>query len=212
MPHRGVVHEVARREVVGAVDDDVPALAENAIDVVGVEPLLERDHGHVRIDPLERLLRREHLGLAEHRCRVEHLPLEVRRVDRVRVDDPERPHAGRGQVERCRRARVRLRRAGGRVTRAASTARPRRPRGSAGDGCSGFAARVRATATGRTRSPTASTRRSRRRGRGRSCSRAPRASSRRTPSGCRLRNRARPACPVAGTVCSIRDSRLPRGT
>ena len=42
-PHGGVVHEVARREVVGAVDDDVPAVAEDAVDVLRGEPLLERD-------------------------------------------------------------------------------------------------------------------------------------------------------------------------
>ena len=34
VPHRGVVDEVARREVVGPVDDDVPAVGEDPIDVV----------------------------------------------------------------------------------------------------------------------------------------------------------------------------------
>ncbi len=42
VPHRGVVHEVAGGEVVGAVDDDVPAVGEDALDVLGGEALLVR--------------------------------------------------------------------------------------------------------------------------------------------------------------------------
>ena len=42
VPHRGVVQEVAGREVVGAVDDHVPALGEDAVDVLGRQSLLEQ--------------------------------------------------------------------------------------------------------------------------------------------------------------------------
>src|SRR5262249_57757715 len=42
--------------------------------------------------------------LAEPLGRMDDLPLEVRRVDRVVVDDPERADAGSTEVERCRRA------------------------------------------------------------------------------------------------------------
>ena len=42
VPDGGVVDEVARREVVGAVDDHVPAVREDPLDVLRVEPLLER--------------------------------------------------------------------------------------------------------------------------------------------------------------------------
>src|SRR5690606_25260430 len=42
LPHARVVDEVARGEVVEAVDDHVPALVEDAVDVGAVEPLLER--------------------------------------------------------------------------------------------------------------------------------------------------------------------------
>ena len=42
-PHRRVVHEVAGREVVGAVDDQVPAVVEDAVDVLGGEALAVRD-------------------------------------------------------------------------------------------------------------------------------------------------------------------------
>src|SRR5690606_11361756 len=44
---RGVVHEVVRREVVAAVDDDVPARAEDSVDVAAVQALLILDHLHV---------------------------------------------------------------------------------------------------------------------------------------------------------------------
>ena len=65
VPHRRVVDEVARGEVVGAVDDDIPAGTDDALDVVGGQPLLVRDHCDIRVERLDRLLRREHLRLAE---------------------------------------------------------------------------------------------------------------------------------------------------
>ena len=43
VPDRGVVDEVARGEVVGAVDDHVPAVGEDALDVLGGEALLVGD-------------------------------------------------------------------------------------------------------------------------------------------------------------------------
>ena len=65
VPDGGVVHEVARREVVRAVDDHVPALAEDAIDVLGGQALLEGLDANVRVQRLDRALRREHLRLAQ---------------------------------------------------------------------------------------------------------------------------------------------------
>ena len=104
VPDGGVVQQVARREVVGAVDDHVPAVGEDPVDVLGGEPLLVGLHGHVGVERLERPLRRLGLGLAEPVGRVDDLALEVRRVDGVVVDDPERADAGGGEVERRRRA------------------------------------------------------------------------------------------------------------
>ena len=104
VPDGRVVHEVAGGEVVGAVDDDVPAVGQDPLDVLRGQPLLERDDVHVRVQRLERPLRGEHLRLAEPLGRVDDLALEVRLVDDVRVDDPERAHACGGEVERGRRA------------------------------------------------------------------------------------------------------------
>ena len=104
VPDRRVVEEVPGREVVGTVDDHVPAVPEDPVDVLGVETLLIRDDVDVGVDALERLLRGEHLRLAERCRRVDDLALEVRRVDGVRVDDAERADACRCEVQSGRRA------------------------------------------------------------------------------------------------------------
>ncbi len=104
VPHRCVVDEVPGREVVRAVQDHVPAVGEDPLDVLRVEPLLERHDRDVRVERLDRPLRRVDLRLAEALGRVDDLPLEVRVVDDVGVDDPERPDARRCEVERRGRA------------------------------------------------------------------------------------------------------------
>ena len=104
VPDRGVVDEVARREVVGAVHDHVPAVLEDALDVLRGQPLAERDDLDVGVQGFDRPARGVGLRLAERVGRVHDLALQVRLVDHVRVDDPELADAGRGQVERGRRA------------------------------------------------------------------------------------------------------------
>ena len=53
MPDGGVVQEVAGREVVGSVDDDLPAVAEDAVHVVGGQPLAVGDDLDVGVQPLQ---------------------------------------------------------------------------------------------------------------------------------------------------------------
>jgi len=101
-PDRCVVHEVPRREVVGAVDDQVPAGVEDPVDVLGGEALAVGDHVHVGVERADRPLRRIHLRRAERVERVHDLALQVRLVDDVGVDDPERADTGRREVEGCR--------------------------------------------------------------------------------------------------------------
>jgi hypothetical protein len=100
----GVVDQVARREVVGAVDDHVPAVGEDPLDVLRREPLDVRHDLDVGIELLERALRRLRLPVAEPPGRVHHLALQVRGVDLVVVDDAEPSDAGGREVERRRRA------------------------------------------------------------------------------------------------------------
>ena len=104
MPDRCVVQQVARREVVGAVDDHVPALVEDPVDVVGGEPLTVGDDFHVRVQLANSPLRRLDLRLPERGRRVEHLTLEIRLVHEVVVHDPEAADACSAEVERSRRA------------------------------------------------------------------------------------------------------------
>src|SRR5690606_28684214 len=99
----GVVHEVARREVVAAVDDDVVVL-EEALDVLRGHALAVADHLDVRIEAFERELRRLDLRHADAVLAVEDLSLQVRAVDDVVVDDPYRADAGRCEIIRDRRA------------------------------------------------------------------------------------------------------------
>ena len=96
---RRVVEEVARREVVGAVDDDVVAL-DDVEDVVGAEANVVGDDVDVGVERGERLLRGVDLAVADALHVVEDLALQVRRVDYVHVDDAERADSGRGEVER----------------------------------------------------------------------------------------------------------------
>ena len=60
--------------------------------------------GHIGVQRLDRALRGGDLGLADPLGRVDDLALEVRLVDDVGVDDPERADPGRGEVERGGRA------------------------------------------------------------------------------------------------------------
>ena len=102
VPHGGVIDEVARGEVVRAVDDYVPALAEDALDVLRRQPLREDSHRDVGVERLDRALGRLRLALADAVRRVDDLALEVRRVHPVVVDDAERADARRAEVERGR--------------------------------------------------------------------------------------------------------------
>jgi hypothetical protein len=75
VPHGGIVQEVAGGEVVGAVDDDVPALAEDAVDVLGRQALLEDLGGDVGVERLDRTLGGVGLRLAQPLCGVNDLAL-----------------------------------------------------------------------------------------------------------------------------------------
>ena len=102
LDERGVVHQIARREVVGAVDDDVVAV-DDVQDVVGAESRVVGEDLDVRVHRGERHLRAVDLAHADAFDVVQDLALEVRGVDDVHVDDADRADAGRGEIERRRR-------------------------------------------------------------------------------------------------------------
>ena len=114
-----VVEEVARGEVVGAVDDHVDAL-EQPVDVLGRQALaVGRRRRTSGLSSSMRCLRRLRLGHADRGHRVQHLALQVRLVDDVGVDDRDRADAGRGEVEAGRASRGRRRRRAAPSSRAA---------------------------------------------------------------------------------------------
>jgi len=99
----GVVDNVSSPEVVRAVDDEVVA-GEQVADVPLVEPRLVRLHVDVGIEPVDVPRRRLDLRLAHVGVAVDHLPLEVRALDHVAVDDPDCADARGREVLDDRRA------------------------------------------------------------------------------------------------------------
>ncbi len=100
---RRVVDHVARREVVGAVDDQVVVL-EDLEHVVVLEALVVHDHVDQRVGLGDRLACRLGLRLADVGLAVDHLALQVGLVDLVELRDAEGADPGGGQVEQGRAA------------------------------------------------------------------------------------------------------------
>src|SRR5213594_1134992 len=92
-----IVHEVAGREVVRPIDDDV-VVFQNAQRVVRRETRLVRLHVDVRVDLGDPFFRDLDLLAADVFRPVEHLTLQVRLVNHVEVDDPETADAGGAKV------------------------------------------------------------------------------------------------------------------
>ena len=101
--HAGVVEQVARREVVGTVDDDVVA-RDDVDDVLGRQAGVVGDDVDVGVEGGQRLLRRVDLAVTDAVDVVQDLALQVRGVDLVHVDDADRADAGGGEVHRGGRA------------------------------------------------------------------------------------------------------------
>src|SRR5947207_3329931 len=95
-------HSGSRRSAtsVNAVDDHVPALGEDPLDVLRGQLLLEGLDLDIRVQLPKATLRGIDLRLPQGGGRVEHLALEVRLVDDVRVDDAECPDTGGREIER----------------------------------------------------------------------------------------------------------------
>src|SRR2546430_5890465 len=101
---RGVVRQVASREVIGPVHDDVVG-GKDAQGGLRVEVLVDRDDLDVGIEVAERLGRRLDLGPADVVVTVQELALKVGGVDGVEVDDSDLADAGRRQVHGRGRAK-----------------------------------------------------------------------------------------------------------
>ena len=85
--HARVVDEIARREIVGAVDDDVVRLEELRARSPTTAPSRSVSTSTFGIDRREPILRRRELRPADVGRAVQDLPLQVAEVDDVEVDD-----------------------------------------------------------------------------------------------------------------------------
>ena len=99
----GIVDEVTRLKVVGAVRDHVEVL-EDLHRVRAGEHGIELDDLEVRVQVLQFLLSGVDLEHADGRGGVDDLPLQIARIDHVEVHQTDGAHAGRGEVVRQRRA------------------------------------------------------------------------------------------------------------
>ena len=85
--HAGVVEQVARREVVGAVDDDIDAV-QQAFDIAAGDALGDGLDAGARIERASASPAAEStFGIADARVGVQDLPLQVAAVDDVVVGD-----------------------------------------------------------------------------------------------------------------------------
>ena len=101
--HAGIVDEIARGEIVGAIGNDVE-VAKDFQGVFAGKPGFKRAQVDVRIDGRQLLRGRLQLGTANVAGGVDHLALEIGVVHHVKIDEAERANTGGGQVECKRRA------------------------------------------------------------------------------------------------------------
>src|SRR5262249_54349651 len=99
--HRGIVHQVACGEIVGAIDDDV-IVPKDVHDVVHGQALIVDAHLDIGIEAIDRLLGRLSLGHTNAVGAMQYLAFEVRAYPHVRIPDAQRADPRRGQVQ-CHR-------------------------------------------------------------------------------------------------------------
>ena len=100
---RRIAQEVARGKRVGAVHDDVEA-PQQLHRVVRVDRLRKRLDADVGVETQNGSRGTLDLGLVQTLHRMDYLALQVGEPHPVVVGETERPHPGRGQIQRGRRA------------------------------------------------------------------------------------------------------------
>ena len=101
--HAGIGDEVAAGKVVGAVADQIVGF-DQRLHVAGVEADRVRLHADLRIERQHRLARGLYLAGADASSAVRDLALQVGEFDHVVIDQPDGADAGRGEIQRQRRA------------------------------------------------------------------------------------------------------------
>ena len=101
--HAGVVREIARGEIVRAVDDDV-VRANDVESVLAGETRIVKDHIDVRIEGVDGFPGGLRFGAANVGIGVENLTLQIRIIHHVEIRDAEFTDARGGEIQRDGRA------------------------------------------------------------------------------------------------------------
>ena len=95
--HAGIVGQVTRREIVGAVHDDVVGL-DDLDRVFARQARIMNDDFDARVDAVDGFLGRLRFGPADVGVGVKNLALQIGEIDVVEVNDAEFADAGCGQI------------------------------------------------------------------------------------------------------------------
>src|SRR6185369_8551657 len=98
----GIVDQKLGGKVVGPVDDEV-IVGDDAVDICRRDPFLIRDDIHVRINGYHFFPGRFDLGFTDIGSEVDHLTLQIGKINIVRIGNTDCTHSGSCQVEgdRC---------------------------------------------------------------------------------------------------------------
>ena len=99
----GVVYEKPRRKVVRSVQHDVE-LGQERKNIVGVDVLMVRLDRDLRVDRRQSLAARLHFRHADCGRGVQDLPLQVREIDDIAIDQTDGADSGGSEIESGRRA------------------------------------------------------------------------------------------------------------
>ena len=103
MRYASAVERVPRREVVGAIEDQIDA-GDEIEKFASLHAPLKGTHLDLGIDGVQGRARGIDLLLAERLAAIEDLPLQVGEIDLVRIRDREAAHAARCEIKRRRTA------------------------------------------------------------------------------------------------------------
>lgn len=84
--HASIVDEVAGREIVTAVGDEI-IICNEPIDIFGPQPISESFNLYFGIDGQKARLSTGYLSVSDISCAVNDLPLKIGQLDRIVVDD-----------------------------------------------------------------------------------------------------------------------------
>ena len=95
--HTDIIGQIARSEIVRAVDDHV-VISHNSLCVLTGQPALEQLDFNVWIDIAETVARLFEFAAADVFCSVKNLSLQIGELDAVEIDQSKFSYASRGEI------------------------------------------------------------------------------------------------------------------